>query len=282
MTIAIRSFTVDEIPTANAILSAAYTGPTDRSSRVRRYLGLQPDGWILASVDGRPAGVAGAIVYGPLAYIGLVGVLPEFQRRGVARAMMEHVLGLLRERGCEVVLLDASPVGAPLYEKLGFVDDAKTLLFAHDDCAMRPQRSERVSLMQSGDIPALATFDTPIFGADRTAVFASYLVDYPDRSFVARDAEGQVSGFAFAQADTIGPWAARTPEDAEALLAETLPLTYEGSPGVIVPSVNPHAASLLMRYGFSPRRSLRHMRYGGNGPLGQRELLYGQASMAIG
>ena len=53
-------------------------------------------------------------------------------------------------------------------------------------------------------------------------------------------------------------------------------------PGALVPSSNPDAAALLMRYGFSPQRSLRHMRLGGSGPVGLRERLYGLASFAIG
>jgi predicted N-acetyltransferase YhbS len=281
MSITIRTITAQDIDTADAIQDAAYGGGK-RRALLELYLRLQPDGWILASLDGRPAGVAGVIDYGPLAYVGLVSVLPELQRRGVARAMMAHLLDWLRERGDPIVLLDASDAGAPLYEGLGFVDDEKTRVFMHDDCALRPRDLETIAPMTAADVPAVAAFDATVFGAERGAVFEQFHTFTPGRAFVARDAAGAVSGYLFAQPTTIGPWAARTVEEAEGLLAQALRLDFDGHPRALVPSSNGDATVLLMTYGFSPRRSLRHMRLGGAGPVGQRALLYGLASFAIG
>jgi hypothetical protein len=181
-----------------------------------------------------------------------------------------------------VIQLDASDAGAPLYRKLGFVEDEKTLGFTQDDCALRPAQSERVGRLCAADIPALAAFDAPIFGGDRAAVFAAARAEAPERAFVARDAEGQVSGYLFAQPQLLGPWAAGTPADAEALLAVALTLPFDGAIRTLTPSSNADAAKLLMRYGFSPRRMLRRMRRGGAAAAGRRSLLYGQTSLAIG
>ena len=281
MSIVIRKLAEADLEIADTLMQAAYGGGS-RKARLQRYLALQPDGWLLAELDGTPAGLGGATNYGPLAYIGLVGVHPSMQRRGVARALMERLLAWLEACGCPVALLDASDAGAPLYLQLGFVDEGKTLVLRRDDCALHPQPSGRVSLLRPEDIPALVAFDTPIFGADRAAVFASHLAGEPERAFVARDATGQIAGYLFAQTQTLGPWVARTLADAEALLAAALPLQYDGAPGAIVPAANGDASKLLLRYGFSPLRSLRHMRRGGNAAPGQRVLLYGQASLAIG
>jgi GNAT superfamily N-acetyltransferase len=281
MTIELRALTTADLDTADAILMAAYGGAS-RKQRLQRYLTLQPDGWILAHWDGIPTGVAGATHYGPIANIGLVAVHPAYQRRGIAMAMMQHLLRWSAERGHPVLQLDASPAGAPLYEQLGFVDDERTVSFMQDDCARWPPISERVSHLQASDISAVAAFDTPIFGANRAAVFEILLSEAPERAFVARDVAGQICGYLFAQLATLGPWAARTVGDAEALLGAALQLTYQAGPYVLAPSSNANAGSLLLRYGFSPNRSLRHMRLGGEGPIGQRALLYGLASFAIG
>jgi GNAT superfamily N-acetyltransferase len=281
MAIEVRTLTTADLDTADTILMAAYGGAS-RKQRLQSYLKLQPDGWILAHWDGMPAGVAGATYYGPFAYIGLVAVHPTYQRRGIALAMMQHLLNWSVERGRPILQLDASSSGAPLYERLGFVDDEKTVGFMQDDCAHRPPLSERVGQLRSSDIPALVTFDTPIFGAQRAAVFEIFLGEAPERAFVARDAAGQICGYLFAQPATIGPWAARTAGDAEALLGAALQLTFEAGPFVLAPSSNAEASNLLLRYGFSPNRSLRHMRLGGEGPIGQHALLYGLASFAIG
>ena len=281
MTISIHTLTAADLDHADAIQQAAYGGGS-RKDRLQLYLSLQPDGWLLATLDGEPAGIAGGTNYGTVGHIGLVAVDPSKQRRGVALALMEHLLGWFAEQRCPVIQLDASDAGAPLYRKLGFVEDEKTLGFTQDDCALRPAQSERVGRLCAEDIPALVAFDAPIFGGARAMVFAAALAEAPERAFVARDAEGQISGFLFAQPQVLGPWAARTLADAEALLAAALTLPFGGAIRTLTPGSNADAAKLLMRYGFSPQRLLRRMRRGGAAAVGQRSLLYGQASLAIG
>jgi GNAT superfamily N-acetyltransferase len=281
MTIEIHTLTAADLDRADAIQQAAYGGGS-RKDRLQLYLSLQPDGWLLATLDGEPAGIAGGTNYGTVGHIGLVAVDPSKQRRGVALALMEYLLGWFAEQRCPVIQLDASDAGAPLYRKLGFVEDEKTLGFTQDDCALRPAQSERVGHLRGADIPALAAFDAPIFGGDRAAVFAAALAEAPERAFVARDAAGQISGYLFAQPQVLGPWAARTPADAEALLAVALTLPFDGAIRTLTPGSNADAAKLLMRYGFSPRRMLRRMRRGGAAAAGRRSLLYGQTSLAIG
>ena len=281
MVVELHTLTAADLGMADRVLMAAYGGAS-REQRLQSYLAIQPDGWFLARWDGVAAGVAGITHYGPTAYIGLVGVAPAYQRRGIAMAMMQHLLRWRAEHGDPVLLLDASPPGAPLYEQLGFVNDEKTVSFRQDDCARRPPLSERVSGLLASDIPAIAAFDTPIFGANRAAVFEVLRAEAPERAFVARDAAGQICGYLFAQPNALGPWAARTADDAAALLGAALQLGYATGPFVLAPSSNPDASALLLQYGFSPTRSLRHMRLGGDGPVGQRALLYGLASFAIG
>jgi GNAT superfamily N-acetyltransferase len=91
MAIELHTLTAATLDAADAVLVAAYGG-TSRRARLANYLRLQPGGWVLAEFDGAVAGVAGATNYGPFAYIGLVGVSPAYQRRGVALAMMHYLL----------------------------------------------------------------------------------------------------------------------------------------------------------------------------------------------
>src|SRR3954467_12208774 len=143
MTISIRLLTAADLDRADVIQQAAYGGGS-RKDRLEFYLKLPPDGWLLAMLDGEPAGIAGGTNYGPMGHIGLVAVDPSKQRRGVALAMMEHLLNWFADQHCPVIQLDASDAGAPLHRKLGFVEDEKTLGFTQDDCALRPTPSARV------------------------------------------------------------------------------------------------------------------------------------------
>jgi len=227
-------------------------------------------------------GTVGAMDYGPFAYIGLMAVHPSAQRRGIGLMLMQRLLAWLDARGCPFSLLDATDMGAPLYAKLGFVEDEKTCMFRCDDRTLELHQSERVGQMRADDLPELVDFDAPIFGARRSTVFASFFASDPTRALVARDASGQISGCLFAQSHMLGPWVARTPADAEALLATALTLTYAEAPGVIFPASNAEAARLLLRHGFVPQRVLSHMRRGGATAPGQRSQIYAQASFVLG
>ena len=277
----LRALLPADVEAADAVLRAAYGGGS-RRDRLERYLALQPDGWLLAEAEGEVAGVAGTMHYGPLAYIGLVGVSPAFRRRGIALALMQRLLAWLAERGDPVVVLEASPSGAPLYEQLGFVDDGHTISFEFEGPPRQHPPAPGVQPLARADLPEIAAFDAPIFGAARQPVFELLLREEPARAFVLRDDAGACAGFLFAQSDKLGPWAAATPAAAEALLTSALALRYTAGPYVLAPATNPHIAPLLARHGFVAVRALRHMHRGGARSPGRAELLYGRASFAIG
>lgn len=282
MPLSIRMMTPDDIPAANAIAMAAYKRGS-RAAELALYLALQPDGWLLAQASGDPVGMVGMRDYGPFAYIGLMAVHPDAQRQGIGRALMERLLMLLKARGCPVALLDASEAGWPLYASLGFVvDDMVSFYERTGDRMPAVPGGTRVGAAVPDDLLALTTFDTPLFGADRSAIFAAYRASLPDRVFVARDDRDTITGFLFAQLRTLGPWSAATPGAAEALLARALALPFDGAPTVIAPRANLHAAPLLARYGFVEQRWLRHMRLGSAPQHARRARIFGQASFAIG
>ena len=182
-----------------------------------------------------------------------------------------------------MALLDATEAGRPLYASLGFHEQDDAGVFAQQH-TVRPAApaAAQVQLLQLQELPAVVAFDRPIFGAERGAVLRALLTNFPKRFFVVHDAAGEVSGYCCAQIRRLGPWVARQPTDAEALLQAALALSYAGAPQVIVPQMNRTGVSLLERYGFHLVRTTRHMRRGGLGLPGQRELLYGQFSFAIG
>lgn len=77
------------------------------------------DGW--AMVDGS-SGVAGAWSYlhGTDCGIYAVGTVSEWRRRGLARALMQHVLSDAYRRGARTATLQSTAMGQSLYTSLGF------------------------------------------------------------------------------------------------------------------------------------------------------------------
>lgn len=78
---------------------------------VRHYLG-----WL----DDKAVATATLVLSGRAAGIWNVGTLPEYRHRGVAAAIMRHVLAEARSMGFYSSMLLASSEGLPLYERLGY------------------------------------------------------------------------------------------------------------------------------------------------------------------
>jgi GNAT superfamily N-acetyltransferase len=130
--------------------------------------------------DGR--GVAGAVVLtrwaADYAAVGMMLVAARYGRRGLGRALMEHVLHAAGDDA--TVTLFATDMGRPLYEKLGFTAVRRNVSFvgrfrpspARDNSKKRetsaPAASPRgVRLAAEADLPAILALDRAAFGADR-------------------------------------------------------------------------------------------------------------------
>jgi GNAT superfamily N-acetyltransferase len=121
--------------------------------------------------DGR--GLAGAVVLtrwaADYAAVGMMLVAARYGRRGLGRALMEHVLHAAGDDA--TVTLFATDMGRPLYEKLGFAAVRRNVSFVG---RFRPSRAASsaaspgsVRLAAEADLPAILALDRAAFGADR-------------------------------------------------------------------------------------------------------------------
>lgn len=282
MTLCIRALVPADLDAAETLLTEAYGRPDEWRAELACYLALQPEGWFVATLNHTIVGMGGTHDYGPFASIGLMATHPAVQRQGIATALLDHVASWLRDRQCPVAVLDASVAGAPVYQRYGFRDQGITALFREETRGTISPPPHRVRPMSPSDIPEVVAFDSPLFGADRTAVLTASLTAAPGCAFLVRDGLGDVSGYLFARSRKLGPWTASTPADAEALLDTALTLPLEGPLTVLVPDANPHAPTLLAERGFAQQRGLRHMYLGAAAPAQDRSRIYGQTSFAIG
>jgi GNAT superfamily N-acetyltransferase len=280
--VSIRPISAEDIGIAKEILDAGYGEAAGRENELKRLLRIQREGWFLACHGRNAVGMGGAILYDRFAYIGMMAVLPAYQRQGYGRAIFEHVLDWLREQGCMTYLLDATPAGAALYRQYHFreLDYARQYL-----CPQVPQSahpSPKIDFVGEEQLGEVVAFDRQLFGANRERLLRVYWADYPDRLLVKRDAQGKLRGFLLAQPQRLGPWLAFTPDDAADLLEAALTLPFEGEINVIAPAANPSAEKLLQAVGFQFLRALPHMGWGQLPAPCQRQFIFGQTSFALG
>jgi GNAT superfamily N-acetyltransferase len=267
----------------DSVVMAAYGVQHSRQGSLRRYLDLQPDGSFVALLDETLVGFAAMIDYGRFAYVGLMSVHPALQKQGVGGALFTHCLSWADKRHCPTVLLDATSAGFPLYQRHGFVEEDQTIVFQQTRPVTLPHHlPEHVAILQDEEFSDVVSFDNPAFGAERSALLAAYRADDPQRVLVVRDASRHISGYLVAQARVLGPWVASTAGDAEQLLLHVLTLPFESAPSIFVSAGHSEAIVLLEQYGFTPQRSLSHMRKGQRAQRSRRQMLYGQTSLGLG
>jgi GNAT superfamily N-acetyltransferase len=82
-------------------------------SALRTYLG---------SIDSETVGTAGAFTNGTDCEIVFVAVLPEGRGRGISGRLMARAVSDAAVQGLETTTLQATKLGRPVYEKLGYAD----------------------------------------------------------------------------------------------------------------------------------------------------------------
>ncbi len=92
---------------------------------VERLMGpafLEVEGFesYLGTMDDEPVAVSSVFVDGAVAGVYNVATLQSHRRRGIGEAMTWRSVSRGREAGCTVAVLEASEVGKPVYERMGF------------------------------------------------------------------------------------------------------------------------------------------------------------------
>jgi GNAT superfamily N-acetyltransferase len=77
------------------------------------------EAWVLVR-DGLAVCCAWTFLNGADCGVYAVGTLPPWRRQGLARSLMEHVLGHAHDNGARTASLQSTRMGLPLYESLGF------------------------------------------------------------------------------------------------------------------------------------------------------------------
>ena len=255
----IRRMTKDDIPAGMRLKESAGWNQTEQDWV--NVLDVEPEGCWVYEVDGVAAGATTAVCYGTdLAWIGMVLVLPEFRRRGIARSLMQHALAFTEARGVGCVKLDATDMGRPLYLDLGFEDEAPIERWA--TVAESQGSVETPGKTSSGDPPPLtnvadiAPLDRQAFGADRAALLG-LLADRYRQTWTLPGA--YLMSRPGSNARFLGPCVAKRIEDAERLIRGLL-RRYQGEPVFwdLLPD-NQEACGLAQALGFEAKRRLVRM-----------------------
>ncbi len=269
----IRHFTLADIAAIVPVFMRGFRHQANHQRLLEWLLQLQPDGFWTMEVDGKLAGMVGAVRYDEAAYLNMMVVEPELQGRGIGKALLETLLADLARHGCKTVMLEATPAGKPLYEHFGFAVDGGT----HD---LRRLGERECAVVGAAGLPddfdEIVAWDAAAFGAERRRMLESMLGLPNSRAITA------AGGMIIANEFVVGPWVAGDADTAEVLLNLALGLRTTKAGRLMVPAENEAALGMLLGRGYEIGQTAPHMRRGPALKGRNRGLTFGQASLALG
>jgi ribosomal protein S18 acetylase RimI-like enzyme len=198
-------------------------------------------------------GTGGSGGPGGTGWVGGVAVVPAHRRAGLGGALTEAIVEFLEGRGVATVLLHATALGRPVYERLGFVPETAYVTFSGPTLA-RASTGAMVRAGRAADLAAVLALDRAATGEDRRRLLTAL---WPTGGLVAA-VDGRALGYHLAS-----PWrpgGATIAADAGTGLAllDAVRVAPGDEVAISVPAANAAAVGWLESAGFQERyRTIR-------------------------
>lgn len=168
---------------------------------------LQPDGWgdilapirfystspfcrpLKAMIHDQVVGIGTAIIHGSTAWLAHIIVAKNHRNAGIGAAITQSLIDLIRSMGCETMLLLATPLGEPVYKRLGFNVEGKYVFLDHGNLPA-PAKNKNIIAFDQRYRQAFLDFDKRVSGETREKLFNDHLTK--SRLFLQ---EGEITGF---------------------------------------------------------------------------------------
>ena len=214
-----------EVDLPDALRLSSTAGWNQQLEDWRMLLSLAPAG-CFAALDGAAiVGTSMGIPYGEFSWIAMMLVDPAYRGQGLGRRLLEAAVGAVPAD--RPVRLDATPLGRPLYESFGFVEETRLTRFTATAAARRAltfETAQAIRPLGEAALEQIAALDGRLFGADRSAVLRWALNRWPQ--YARRTQAYADGGYCFGRQgrlfDQIGPIVAQSDQAAELLVTGAL------------------------------------------------------------
>ena len=251
----VRPFRKSDLAVAWELSRAA--GWNQTTEDWRRQYEMDPSGCFVACVAGETIGTVTSCRYGGVAWVAMMLVAEPWRRKGVGRALMGRVVEHLETSHVRTIRLDATSLGQPLYESLGFRADFQLTRFRMRIYERSSQPSKMNPLLEQ-----MVRMDTSAYGYDRQHLIR-WLLSMPGALALS---SGEGKSFLMARpghiATFIGPCVCETDKDATQLISTAVKACPPGMVFIDVPQPNVNAIQFVERLGFVADRSLQRMTRG--------------------
>lgn len=241
---------------------------------------------IAATGDNKIIATTTAITFeNQLAWIGMVLVQESYRRKGIGKLVLNKVLEQLES--FPSVKLDATAIGQPLYEQLGFKEEYRIVRMINHSATplYQPDHHEGLVEITTGLIPEIVSVDEKIYGVRRQSLLQYLFNNSPDIAFAGYQ-QNKFKGFILGRRGRLfhqlGPIEASDLTLVKNLLNRTLTV-LNGKPVIIdVPCKQEEIIGLLTDHGFTVQRYFTRMYKGSNGLQAETDILYAIAGPEFG
>lgn len=173
----IREMTGGDLDAVGDVTAAGNFG--DRREFFRLAVALSSCRPIVAMSDGHPIGTGLGSIHGDVGWVGVIFVTPELRGRGIGRALTEAVCEILESAGCRSLVLVATDLGRPVYERLGFREQTRYHMHPGEPLGEPPSAPPGTSLrpITPADLDAVAALDRRVAGEERRPLIEAYASD---------------------------------------------------------------------------------------------------------
>ncbi len=191
-------------------MKASFSIEELKSNDLKYISALTPDGWydvtplyemhlnqeyffpIKLVAENKVIGVGELIINGKIGWLGNIIVCKEFRNQGLGKKLTERLIEMANAKDCESIYLLATPLGKPVYQRLGFQESGKYLFFKKGEMNFPEEKNESIIPFDKKYQNEIFDLDRKAMGEDRSKVLALHL----KHSFVYKKAdEDEISGF---------------------------------------------------------------------------------------
>ena len=135
-------------------------------------------------------GIGELIINDKIGWLGMIVIEKSFRGKGLGTILTEHLIQLAKKENCESIFLLATPLGEPVYKKLGFQTDSQYLFFVNESNVSLSKNYNNIFPFQPKDESEVFTLDQIAMGENRSEVLKPHL----EKGWVLKENE-KVEGF---------------------------------------------------------------------------------------
>lgn len=210
-----------------------------------------------AEIGNEMVGAGTVIFHDDVAWLAHILVHENHRKKGIGKAISEHVLNAALNKGLKTVYLKATDLGAPVYTKLGFELETEYLIYKDFTYEVNMDDSEYIRPYVEGYKEDILALDQAISGENRIDNLCLYLK----------------TGFVYIKDDVLKGF--YLPDCGEGLIVSNdkdsgialIQKRLKEKPTAIFPKENRHATAFMNQLNIEPVGTIRRMRFGEERPL---------------